>query len=110
MHPVVFLFLCIGTRLSLTFFAKSGEYVKELQILTALISIGFLTIYLFDLRKTGVEAGGPIWWNSLRPIHGALYGAFALSSYYGLENAWMLLLLDTIIGILAFFALRPIIL
>ena len=36
-------------------------------IFTLIISLGFLN-YLFDLRKTGPEAEGIIWWNKLRPI------------------------------------------
>lgn len=104
MNPLVFLYLCIGTRLALVYWAKSGEYRDILMAITAVISVGFLTIYAFDLRKTGAETGGrAIWWNSLRVIHGLLFGAFAISTYMAVDNAWMLLLLDVIIGILAYF-------
>lgn len=102
MNPV-FLYGCIPARLGLTFVAKQNPQL--LTIITALISIGFFTIYLFDLRKTGVEVGGKkIWWNHLRPLHGLLFGVFSIMSYYGDKNAWILLLLDTIIGFIAFWS------
>ena len=55
-------------------------------------------------RKTGVEVGGEsIWWNDLRPVHAFMYGLFALLALNGVkEHAWKVLLLDTIIGLLAF--------
>lgn len=102
MNPI-FLYGCIPTRLALTLAAKYNP--KMISIVTALISIGFFTIYFFDLRKTGIEVGGKkIWWNHLRPLHGVLFGLFSILAYYGDENAWILLLLDTVIGLIAFVA------
>jgi hypothetical protein len=105
MSPLLFFIGCIGTRLALTFFAKYSDknVLRITSFFTGLISIGFLLIYAFGLRKTGIEVGGNlIWWNSLRPIHGALYGIFSIMAYNGDKNSWMILLLDTIIGLTAY--------
>ena len=64
------------------------------------ISVGFSVIYTLGLRKTGIEVGGEkIWWNYLRPFHAIMYGLFAFSALSGDKNAWLILLLDTIIGL-----------
>jgi hypothetical protein len=68
-----------------------------------MISIGFISIFAFGLRKTGKETfGKPIWWNNLRPVHGFLYMLAAYCAFYSKENVWKILLLDTMIGIVAF--------
>jgi len=105
MSPLLFLIGCIGTRLALTFFAREADknVLRITSFFTGLISIGFLSIYAFGLRKTGIEVGGNrIWWNSLRPVHGALYGLFSIMAYNGSQNSWMILLLDTMIGLGAY--------
>ena len=53
---------------------------------------------LFDLRKNGIEAGGKIWWNSYRPIHGMLFILYSIYAFKG-ENAYIVLLLDVFIGL-----------
>lgn len=106
MNLIVFLFGCIGFRLFLTYLAKTTTnpiIQRLLIIITGLIGIGFLTIYFFGLRKTGIEVGGrKIWWNNLRPIHGLLYVAFSIAAYNQLTNAWILLLIDTIFGLYSY--------
>ena len=68
-----------------------------------IIGLGFLTIYFTGSRKTGGEVfGDKIWWNDLRPIHGALYLLFAYSAINGSNNAWMFLLVDVLIGLVSF--------
>jgi hypothetical protein len=106
MNPLVFFIGCIGLRLLLTYVAKTSVNPvtqRSLSIITGVIALGFLTIYLFDLRKTGAEVGGKeIWWNNLRPIHGLLYGVFSVATYIQNPNAWMILLLDTIVGLFSY--------
>ena len=49
-----------------------------INLALSVIALGFITIYVFGWRKTGLETmGAPIWWNDLRPLHGALYGIAA---------------------------------
>ncbi len=101
----LFLVGCIGTRALFVYLAKiaSPQILQYLGYLALLPAIGFIYIYATDSRKTGPEVfGDKIWWNSLRPIHGLLYGAFAVSAIYGYGNAWYFLLADVIIGLASF--------
>lgn len=111
MNPSLLFFIgCIPTRILLAYLAylftthknykKYKEYKLLIILVTALIGIGFWTIYLKGWRKTGRETGGKlIWWNLLRPFHGSIYLLFALLALMGNENAWILLAMDVMIGI-----------
>jgi len=102
---VLFLIGCIGTRVLLAYVAKviDLEYLPLMGIGALVIGIGFIYIYITGSRKTGVEVGGGrIWWNSLRPIHGALY---LIVAYYAINKqrvAWKFLAIDVVIGLIAF--------
>lgn len=101
-RTALFLFGCMGTRFTLTWLAKTYPQVvlKPLGIAALVISIGFMTIWAFGLRKTGVEVGGqPIWWNHLRPVHSLLWALFAVFALNGDRRAWMILLIDTLLGL-----------
>ena len=52
--------------------------------ITLIPAIGFISIYLLDLRKKGIESNGKIWWNDMRPIHGSLYLLFSIFIYFNL--------------------------
>ena len=101
-----FLFtFCIIVRLLFVFIAKYIKpiYLPYLGVVALLPSLGFILIYLFDLRKYGREVlNNAIWWNTLRPVHGVLYLLFALLALKKNKNSWMVLLLDVIIGTVAF--------
>ena len=104
-RALLFLVGCMGARLSLTYAAyRFPELLPWLGLFAACVSAGFTLIYVNGWRKTGVETGGQaIWWNNLRPVHAILYGLFAVLALKGVkEHAWKVLLLDTIIGFLAF--------
>ena len=105
MNPLVFLIGCIGTRVLiawLAYFYRMKPQILQIMGTLALIpAIGFLLIYFMGWRKTGPETSGkPIWWNSLRPVHGILYLCFAFCalhpSYYRI--AWIFLALDVMLG------------
>ena len=102
-HILLFLLGCIGTRLLLTYFAKVGSYNirRMIGVFAGIVSIGFATIWLFDLRKTGIETGGKeIWWDHARPLHALLFGSFAVMTLvYKNSDAWVILLIDTIMGL-----------
>jgi hypothetical protein len=102
---LLFLFGCIGTRILLMYIAKtiSLNYLPYLGLITLTIGIGFLFIYFTGIRKTGAEVfGDKIWWNSLRPIHGALYILFSINALQKQQKGWIFLLIDVIIGLIAF--------
>ena len=101
---IAFLVGCIGIRLWFVYLAKtvSPEYLQIMGWLALLPAMGFIYLYTTDSRQTGAEAGGRIWWNSLRPVHGCLYLSFALLAIkQDMDFAWMPLALDVSIGLLA---------
>jgi len=101
---LLFLFGCIPTRLLFIILAKdiNVKYLPYLGYIGLLPAIGFSYLYLTGSRKSGFEAGGKIWWNSLRPLHSILWMLFAYSSILKNKNSWKILALDLIIGIFAF--------
>ena len=102
-RALAFLMGCLGVRLIIALVAKNlnTTTLKYAAIPAGITGIAFISLYLFDLRKSGFEAGGKIWWNKLRPIHGVLYLLFACYAYKGEPFAWYVLLLDVIIGLIA---------
>ena len=107
---LLFLFGCIGLRLLLVYVAKNYEQfankhiIKQLLLIfTITVSIGFFTIFFTGIRKTGQETlGDKIWWNNLRPLHGFLYLLFALLFFQNKSYAWMILLIDVLVGLVSF--------
>ena len=100
-----FLFLCVGLRLFIVYLAKTDnkEHLRYMAVIALLPAIGFITIYLLDLRNTGPEVmGNKIWWNDLRPLHGCLYLLFAIYAFKGSNISWKILLFDVIIGLFSF--------
>tara|TARA_B100001250_G_scaffold173407_1_gene149253 strand:- start:315 stop:662 length:348 start_codon:yes stop_codon:yes gene_type:complete len=100
-RALVFLILCLGARLSIALIAKnlSTKALKLSAIPATIIGLTFISLYLFDFRKTGIEAGGKIWWNSYRPIHGMHYILFAIFAFKGDKHAWRVLLVDVFVGL-----------
>jgi hypothetical protein len=101
---LLFICGCILTRSLFVLIAKNYiEYLPIMGSLAVLPAIGFFYIYFTNSRQTGNEVfGDKIWWNSLRPIHGSLYAVFAYMALQKNPNAWIILLLDVIIGLSSF--------
>lgn len=102
---LLFLFGCIGTRLALVYVAKtiSLQYLPALGYVALLPAIGFMYFFISGTRQTGAEVfGDKIWWNNLRPVHATLYALFAYYAIHKSRNAWLLLLADVILGLIAF--------
>jgi len=101
---LLFIFGCIVVRLFLVWIAKTQlKYLRYLGYLAILLALGFIIIYIFGLRITGGEVfGEKIWWNSLRPVHAFLWGLFAFMAIKGNKKAWIILLIDVLIGLFAF--------
>ena len=103
---ILFLGLCIPIRISFIFLAKNitKDYLKYLSLPALILAFGFISIYILDLRKTGIEVGNSkIWWNDLRPIHGLLYLLFAIYAYKENDYSYIPLILDVILGVISFF-------
>lgn len=102
---LLFLIGCIGSRVAFTVWAKtaSSSVLTYLGVIALLPAIGFWYLYLTDQRKTGPEVfGGRIWWNTLRPLHGTMYAIFAVLALFGIQQAWMVLAIDVLLGFSAF--------
>ena len=103
---ILFLGLCIPSRLFFVYIAKNSDKknLKFLGYLALIPALGFSMIFLFNLRKKGLETfGEKIWWNNLRPLHATLYFLFAYLAIKNNKDAWKSLLIDTVIGLNAFF-------
>lgn len=102
---LLFLLGCIGLRLLLVFISKNikPKYLQIMGYIAIIPALGFILIYLLNLRKTGRETmGEKIWWNNLRPIHGILYLLFAYNAINRNRDSWQYLLIDVVIGLIAF--------
>ena len=102
---LLFLGLCIPARIGLVFLAKMlpNQYLPYMGAVTLIPAMAFLIIYLFDLRKTGMETfNQPIWWNQLRPVHSILYGSFSYMAYNQHKYSYIPIAIDTILGLCSF--------
>jgi len=101
----LFLVFCIGSRLSFTVISAfaSGWFLMLLGIIALIPVVGWLYIIFIKRRDTGIEVlGDKIWWQNLRPIHLLLWSLFSYLAINGNRNAWVVLLVDTLFGLVAF--------
>ena len=104
-RQILFIFGCLGMRLLLAIIAKkiNIKYLPIMGYLCLIPALGFLIIYFGNFRKTGIEVGGDkIWWNDLRPVHALMYCLFAIYAIKKKSFAWIVLLVDVCIGLIAF--------
>jgi len=106
LHKRFALFLvCISVRFSIAFLAKGANdgLLQAIGFLSLMPAIGFFYLFFSGKRKSGRETfGDKIWWNNLRPVHGTLWLLFSFYALRKNKNAWIFLLIDTLIGIFAF--------
>ncbi len=102
---LLFIFGCILVRSLFVYIAKTVniQFLPYLGYLALLPVIGWVYILATNTRKIGMETfGEKIWWNKLRYIHAFLYLLFAILAIRKNKNAWVVLLIDVIIGLTAF--------
>ena len=105
-RQLLFLIVCIGIRSLAVYLAKTVNLFKLqlLGILYLIFGIGITTIYILNLRNTGREAGGKIWWNPQRPIFGLIWISFGILAILKKKDiAWKVLAIDVIFGLALFF-------
>lgn len=103
-RAIVFWVGCVGLRLFLAYSARcaSTEALRWAGLVALLPACGFFYLFVTNGRREGREAGGRIWWTGLRPVHGALYLAFAVLAIRGCSDvAWVPLAADVLVGALA---------
>lgn len=100
---VLFVFGCLLVRLSFVLIAKNinKKMLPLLGKIAIILAIGFLALYFGDLRQKGA-LNQKVWWNNLRPLHSILYFTFAYLALNKNDKAYITLLLDVLIGLLAF--------
>ena len=99
---LLFFFGCVIARLAIIFIAKNVS-IKNLKLLAipALI-IGISFIYQSIKNKKKGAFGGDTWWSSLRILHSFLWILFAILALNKIKKAYIVLVIDLTIGIIAF--------
>ena len=102
---MVFLFGCILARLLLVLLAKKldKKYVKIMGYIALPIGLSFMYLYFIGNARADSQlewlGDKKIWWNDLRPVHGTLYLLFSLYAIQQKDYAWIVLLVDFMIGL-----------
>jgi hypothetical protein len=102
---IAFLGGCIIVRSLIAYLAYSidSNWLPLMGLIALIPVIGWLYIYFVSPRNTGPEVfGGTIWWNKLRPLHAMFWLAFAISAFYKWRKAYLFLVFDVFLGLLAF--------
>lgn len=103
-RALVFFGACVGARLLVALAAAKVplRWLPWLGALALLPAAGFFYIYVARRNRTGAVFKEPAWWDPLRPLHGAMYLAFALLALARVRQAWVVLAADVAIGAAAF--------
>ena len=93
----LFLLGCIPMRFLFVYIAKNItiNYLPLTAPITLIMGLGFLYFFLAFNQEA--------WWNYLRPIHGLLYILYSYYAYKKNSDAYKILLIDVIFGLLSFF-------
>ena len=101
----VFIIFCIGSRLPFTMLsAIAATWLLRILGVVALFPVlGWFYFIFIGARDRGFEIFNQlIWWKDLRPLHMFLWGFFAYLALTGNHKAWIILLIDSMIGLSAF--------
>jgi hypothetical protein len=99
---LLFFFMCIPLRLAFVYLAKNyTNYLPLIGVLSSIAVVGWISNFYFNTRTKGI-LGQEVWWNNMRPVHIFLYIIFTILAFNKNKSAWVIGLLDVIIGITAF--------
>ena len=104
---LLFLIGCIGTRSLLAYVSKNIKIdnLPYLGYLALPVGISFVYIFFFgsEAADKQLEWAGDkkIWWNDLRIVHGLNYLIFATLAIQKKHYSWIILVIDTFIGLIA---------
>ena len=102
----VFIIFCFGSRLTFTIAsAFSPDWLLCILGVIAIFPVlGWFYLIFIGKRDKGFEIFNEyIWWKDLRPLHMFLWGFFAYLAITKNHKAWVILFIDTFIGLAAFF-------
>ena len=103
---VYFLGLCIPARIILALIAKylPLKYLQLMGLFTFIAGCWFIFAYIVKpYSYSKVITSTKVWWRDIRLIHGITYLLFSYLAINRNKKAWIVLLIDAIIGFLAFF-------
>ena len=96
--------ICVTIRFLLAYgvYLNHNNNFRLLFALFYLISgVGLFYHHITKRRKTGAFSQN-IWWDFLRPLHGIIFILSSILLYYKYKNTYILLIIDTLIGIYFF--------
>lgn len=111
---ILFLFLCITSRILISYLSIKiqNNYLLWIYfIFIFIIGISFLYLYFTNSRLNALEGGGKTWWSNFRIVHGINYilaSSFILLYLLKYLNksyryySFYILLSDTIFGLILF--------
>jgi hypothetical protein len=101
----LFLFGCIGSRLmfAITSYFAPGWLLCIMGVMALFPAMAWFYLFFIGKRDTGLEVfGDTIWWKNLRPVHMLLWSFFAYLAISGNRMAYVVLLVDTALGLGSF--------
>ena len=107
-RAVLFLGICIPLRLTLAYLPRilPTAFLRYLAVLTGAMACGTLYLALTNTRLHATEGGGVTWWAPYRLTHGMLLLAATVYLMKQDRTAYLPLLIDALLGVLLFFAVR----
>lgn len=102
-RKAAFLFGCLGTRSFLTYLAKTNPPSPSVARLALVPAASFAFFYLTQSPALGFPETTVPRWHSLRPVHAALWAAFAYAAAHQHTDAWKILFVDTLLGAVAWY-------
>ena len=101
---VIYIWINYKKDLLFVYIAKNIpiNYLPLTATITLIIGLGFLFVF-FAGKDRGATLDQVAWWHYLRPIHGLLYITYSYYAYKKNSDAYKILLIDVILGLLSFF-------
>ena len=91
------------TSESVNAFLNAKEFKKSNMSVEVLPNVTVLKLFGNEIADKQLEWTGDkkIWWNDLRIVHGSLYLLFSYMAFNQNKDAWLILLIDTLIGLVS---------
>ena len=99
---LLFLLACLPARLGAAYGAAYVAYrfpawLPWMGLLAAIVACNWL---FGSFSHTGFF-GGKVWWASMRPVHAYIYLVFAAMAFAKVPQAYMVLVVDALVGLVA---------